>query len=103
MPCDVQNPLLGINGAAYVFGPQKGALQQDLQVLDNNMENIIKLFLQAKLGPAYTEEIFQELANLKGTGAAGGLVASLLAIFEKAQLVNGMDYISELSHLEEKI
>lgn len=30
MPCDVNNPLLGPNGAAYVFGPQKGAVPSDL-------------------------------------------------------------------------
>jgi glycerate kinase len=30
MPCDVQNPMLGLNGAAYVFGPQKGAKPEDL-------------------------------------------------------------------------
>ncbi len=38
MPCDVNNPLLGPNGAAYVFGPQKGAQQEDLPVLDGYME-----------------------------------------------------------------
>ena len=34
MPCDVQNPLLGIKGAAHVFGPQKGAKSEDLEPLD---------------------------------------------------------------------
>ena len=38
MPCDVKNPLLGSNGAAYVFGPQKGAKKDDLPVLDENMQ-----------------------------------------------------------------
>jgi len=30
MPCDVQNPMLGQNGAAYIFGPQKGAKPEEL-------------------------------------------------------------------------
>ena len=34
MPCDVNNPLLGLKGSAYVFGPQKGAEFDDLTYLD---------------------------------------------------------------------
>ena len=48
MPCDVENPLLGLNGAAYVFGPQKGAQQKDLEKLDENMEYTIRLYLKAR-------------------------------------------------------
>jgi glycerate kinase len=43
------------------------------------------------------------LASTPGTGAAGGLVAALLACFKKAKIVNGMDYISSLIDLESKI
>ena len=47
LPCDVGNPLLGINGSAYIFGPQKGARSEDLDILDLNMEHIVKLYLKA--------------------------------------------------------
>lgn len=48
MPCDVNNPLLGPNGAAFVFGPQKGAKPQDLPRLDMYMEQIMKFYLKAR-------------------------------------------------------
>ena len=45
MPCDVVLPLLGPKGATYVFGPQKGAKPEDLPVLEENMEHIMRLYL----------------------------------------------------------
>ena len=84
MPCDVNNPLLGLNGAAYVFGPQKGALPSDLLTFEHNMEATIKHYLKAKHQDKYTEELFKQLAKTPGTGASGGLVASILAVFDKA-------------------
>jgi glycerate kinase len=47
--------------------------------------------------------LFQTLAETPGTGAAGGLVAALLACFKHANIVNGMDYISSLINLENQI
>jgi glycerate kinase len=47
--------------------------------------------------------LFQTLAETPGTGAAGGLVAALLACFKHANIVNGMDYISSLINLEQQI
>lgn len=47
MPCDVQNQMLGPNGAAYIFGPQKGAKPEDLPVLDELLEKTIRLMIDA--------------------------------------------------------
>jgi glycerate 2-kinase len=96
--------MLGSNGAAFVFGPQKGAKPEDLIRLDQNMEYTIKLYIDALHSHSSQAErniLFDSLANTPGTGAAGGLVAAMLACFRKAKIVNGMDYIGSLINLEE--
>ena len=40
---DVSNPLLGTNGAAYIFGPQKGASKEDVVKLDNNLKHFVNI------------------------------------------------------------
>lgn len=106
MPCDVENQMLGPSGAAYVFGPQKGAKPEDLPTLDENMRATISHYLRA-VHPEHTEAehqaAFAALATTPGTGAAGGLVAAMLACFAKARVVNGMDYVSHLIDLESLI
>ena len=70
------------------------------------MEYIIRLYinsLNSHLSQSERDALFSILANTPGTGAAGGLVAALLACFKKAKIVNGMDYISSLIDLETKI
>ncbi len=57
MPCDVQNAMLGPKGAAYVFGPQKGAKPEDLQRLDENMEYTIRKYFKAMNGTMSEVEI----------------------------------------------
>lgn len=57
---DVTNPLLGFNGAAYVFGRQKGASKEDLYLLNKNLDN----FTNISKSSLYSE--------LEGSGAAGG-------------------------------
>jgi glycerate kinase len=47
MPCDVQNPMLGPNGAVAVYGPQKGAKPDDLPLLEANLEKTIRLYVDA--------------------------------------------------------
>lgn len=83
--CDVKNPLYGENGAAYVFSPQKGANEQQVKLLDNGLRNIGKLFDQY---------VGNDISNLEGAGAAGGLGAGLCAVFG-AQLKRGIDVILE--------
>ncbi|MFT8322663.1 MAG: glycerate kinase [Bacillus sp. (in: firmicutes)] len=91
--CDVTNPLCGATGASYVFGPQKGATNEMIRLLDNNLEHYAKVV---------KEQLNKEVKNLPGAGAAGGLGAGLM-IFTKAVLKNGIDLVVEYSNLRDKI
>lgn len=83
--CDVTNPLCGPNGAAHVFGPQKGATPEMVKLLDSDLWN-------------FSDKIFQtlekEVRDLPGAGAAGGLAAGALA-FMNGRLVPGVDTVME--------
>src|SRR6266699_1002298 len=74
---DVTTPLVGPQGAAPGFGPQKGAGAEGVKLLTRGLERLGELM--ARHGRA-------DLATLPGGGAAGGLGAGL-AVFAKAQLV----------------
>src|SRR5918996_411756 len=82
---DVSNPLVGSDGAAPVFGPQKGASPQAVVQLQAGLGRVAELF--ARHGRP-------ELATLAGGGAAGGLGAGL-AFFGKAGLVPGAEWVLE--------
>ena len=90
---DVNNPLTGDQGAAYVYGPQKGARPEDLPILDNNLKEYARLLSR------YTST---DLIHQPGTGAAGGLAISLLA-FTRATLEKGFGLIARELSLESKI
>jgi glycerate kinase len=64
---DVDNPLLGPKGAAAVYGPQKGASEQDVATLDAALGRYVEV-LAAALGPAA-----DDAAQAPGAGAAGGI------------------------------
>ncbi len=81
--CDVDNPLLGENGAAAVFGPQKGATPEMVIQLEKGLKNWSEI-LRVETG--------KDLANIKGTGAAGGLSVPLLAFFE-TEIVEGANFV----------
>jgi glycerate 2-kinase len=91
--CDVDNPLLGKNGAAQVFGPQKGATPEMLQNLEAGLKNWSKI-LEGMCG--------KKLAHIPGAGAAGGMAIPLMAFFD-AKIVPGADFISEQLGLEEQV
>ncbi len=80
---DVTNPLLGKNGATYVYGRQKGAKQDDFALLEANM---------AHFASVCTSLLGIEQTMATGAGAAGGVGYGLLA-FWKATLASGIDYI----------
>jgi glycerate kinase len=84
---DVQSPLTGLNGAAYVFGPQKGADAAQVEHLDKGLAHFLKV-----LG----------VQDRAGYGAAGG-VSCGLAVVLGASIVSGVSTIAELIGLEEKI
>lgn len=91
--CDVNNPLFGKNGAAYVYAPQKGASPAQVEFLDKGLENYHAV-LQHYTG--------KDIQNLAGCGAAGGIPASLVALMN-AQLQSGFSTISQLTKLENAI
>lgn len=84
--CDITNPLYGASGAAYVFGPQKGASPDQVKVLDENLvafANTIK------------RELGVDVSQIPGGGAAGGMGAGSVA-FLGASLKRGIDYILDI-------
>ncbi|MEJ0103003.1 MAG: glycerate kinase [Bacteroidota bacterium] len=70
--CDVQNVLYGINGASFVYAPQKGANEQQVKILDEGLHNLAGILLQ---------QTGKDVADIPGTGAAGGIPASLMCFF----------------------
>jgi glycerate kinase len=84
---DVQSPLTGLNGAAYIFGPQKGADASQVHQLDDGLTHFLQL-----LG----------VEDQPGFGAAGG-VSCGLAVLLGATIVSGVETIADLIGLEEKI
>ena len=85
--CDVENKLLGKEGAAAVFGPQKGALPDDIKKLEASLSNLKEVILQ---------QTGKDISLIKHGGAAGGVAAGLSALLD-AQLVNGIDYFLSLT------
>lgn len=81
--CDIDNPLYGENGAAYVFSPQKGADAQTVKLLDDNLRACADT-VKRELG-AYVD-------TLPGAGAAGGMGAGMVAFFG-AELKSGIDTV----------
>jgi len=88
---DVNNPLVGPNGAARTYGPQKGASPEAVEVLDAALGRLADV-LAADLGLSVTD--------LPGAGAAGGLGAGAAA-FLGAKLVAGADWMIERAGLRE--
>jgi len=85
--CDVKNPLLGDQGAAAVFGPQKGATK----------EGVIQLeAVLAKFQDITLQQTGKDMASVQSGGTAGGAAAGLNA-FLNARLVNGIDYFLQMT------
>lgn len=89
--CDVDNPLFGENGAAYVFAPQKGADSQAIERLDAGLRNISEIIRR---------DIGKEISSVKGAGAAGGMGAGAL-VFLGAELKRGIDMILDESGFDD--
>jgi len=91
---DVDNPLTGPDGAARVFGPQKGADPDAVVALDRGLANLARVAARDLGSP--------NLAILPGGGAAGGLGLALVA-FLGARIVSGIDYVMEATGLAEQM
>lgn len=88
--CDVDNPLLGENGATAVFSAQKGATKDDQKALELALERLVAL------------SGGETAANTPGAGAAGGLGFGLMH-FANARLESGFDVLAGLLNLESRV
>ena len=98
--CDVDSPLYGPDGAAYVFAPQKGADPDMVKALDDGLRQYADVVASyaGKIpmhgGPSCTGEasIMKDAASMSGAGAAGGLGYAFVAFFG-ARLQRGVDMV----------
>lgn len=90
---DVKNPLCGENGAAHVFGPQKGATPEDVIVLDNRA----RAFAEAS-----ARHFGFDRSAMEGAGAAGGLGYAFLQ-YMGAECKSGIRLLLETIHFDEKV
>jgi len=91
--CDVDNPLTGEHGAAKVYGPQKGATEEMVKVLEAGLAHLAEL-VDKQLG--------RRVDNIPGAGAAGGLGAGAAA-FMNGRLVSGIETVMAQSGLHEAL
>jgi len=90
---DVTNPLLGPDGAAPVYAPQKGATPEQVDRLEAALHRYA-MVLRRSLGA--------DVADLPGAGAAGGLAAGIVA-FLGGRIVGGFDVVAEVTGLEARL
>ena len=91
--CDVNNPLTGEQGASYVYGPQKGATREMIEMLDANLAHFDKILQR---------DLSKSVGNVPGAGAAGGLGAGLMA-FVDASLKSGIEIVTEAAQLSKRL
>lgn len=83
--CDISNPMFGKNGAAHVFGPQKGATAEQVQLLDENLKHLSEMIYKS---------LDLKVSHLPGSGAAGGMGAGVCA-FLGGNLTSGIELLLE--------
>ncbi len=87
---DVQNPLCGENGASNIFGPQKGATEETIKILDDNLRHF---------GEKIMEYTGIDIIDTPGAGAAGGLGGGLVA-FCNATIYSGIDKVLDITDID---
>jgi glycerate kinase len=90
---DVLNPLCGPTGASHVYGPQKGASPDDVELLDAAL---------AHLAEIVRRDLGADAAHLPGTGAAGGLSYGLM-VGCGARISRGFEHLAKLLDLDAKL
>ena len=90
--CDVNNPLTGEQGASHVYGPQKGATPEMIEMLDANLAHFDKIVQR---------DLSKSVGNVPGSGAAGGLGAGLMAFLD-ASLKSGIEIVTEAIQLSKR-
>ena len=87
--CDVDNPLCGKKGASHIFGPQKGATPAMVAELDQHLAHYAAIIKR---------DLAIDVKDMAGAGAAGGMGAALLGLFN-AQLRSGIEIVIDAVHL----
>ena len=88
---DVTNPLCGENGAAHIFGPQKGATPEMVEALDARAKHFAE---------ASTKHLGRDCQNMAGAGAAGGLGYAFLQ-YMNAECRSGIDLLLDTIHFDD--
>lgn len=70
--CDIDNPMYGQNGAAHIFGPQKGADPEMVLYLDEGIKNLSEII---------KKDLHMDVSQVAGAGAAGAMGAGMIAFF----------------------
>ena len=91
--CDVSNKLLGANGAASVFGPQKGANEKEVALLERCLYQLNKIV---------KKDLGIEMDSFEYGGSAGGVAAGLAA-FLNAKLVSGISFYLDIIGFENEL
>jgi glycerate kinase len=91
--CDVDNPLVGPEGAAAVFGPQKGAGPEAVARLDAGLR---------RYAAAVARATGVDTADMPGAGAAGGAAAGLVALLG-GRLVGGAELVLQAARLRDRL
>ena len=91
--CDVTNPLTGLEGAAAVYGPQKGATPEMVERLDKALSHLAEVVRR---------DLQVDVEHVQGAGAAGGLGGGMLA-FLNADLRPGVDIVMDAVGIDEAL
>jgi len=87
---DVENPLFGPKGAAYVYGPQKGADNEMVEQLDLGLRHFASVIRR---------QFSKDISVFPGSGAAGGIAAGLSAFFD-VEMKKGVELVLQSNDLE---
>ncbi|MCR5484768.1 MAG: glycerate kinase [Clostridiales bacterium] len=91
--CDIENPLYGEKGAAYVFAPQKGADENAVKYLDDGLRSFSDVIKR---------DVGKDVSKIAGGGAAGGMGAGMSAFFD-SELKSGISAVLDTIGFDEKI
>ncbi len=91
--CDIDNPLYGETGAAYVFAPQKGANLEVVNELDAGLKHFAEIVKQ---------DLGLDSALVPGTGAAGGMGFGMLSLLN-SELKMGIETVLDTVNFDEQL
>jgi len=84
--CDIDNPLYGKTGAAYIFGPQKGATPEMVVALDRGLLHVSEIIKR---------DLARDISEIKGAGAAGGMGGGMVAFLD-SELRMGIEVVLDV-------